>query len=274
MRAPLRTLVAGAFALSGLQTAVASELDLALVIAADISSSMTPAEQSLQRRGFVEAFRSELVHSAITKGVTGRIAVAYVEWSSADHQKLVLSWTLIDGPESANSFARQLEVEPIARGEKTSISGAIDFAASLFEMLALEPRRRVIDLSGDGPNNDGRPVTRARDDAVNKGITINGLPVMMVTEPWDWPAADVGKAEAKEQASPADLDLYFWDCVVGGTGAFVVPVRNASELISLVKTKILREVADLSYSQIVTKHVAAAAAPVCPTGSGAAGQSR
>jgi hypothetical protein len=205
-----------------------TEVDLALVIAVDISYSMDPEEQELQRQGFIEAFRSALVHDAIRRGMLGRIAVTYMEWAGSGHQEVLLPWTVIDNPESAMAFAGALAEKPIRRASRTSVSGAIDFSAKLQGESGVTAPRRVIDVSGDGPNNQGRPVTAARDEAIAKGITINGLPVMLKTPgPWD----------------VEDLDLYYRDCVIGGQGAFMVPVRERGQFVQAVKTKIILEIA-------------------------------
>jgi hypothetical protein len=205
-----------------------TEVDLALVIAVDVSYSMDPDEQELQRQGFVEAFRSALVHDAIRRGMIGRIGVIYMEWAGASDQQVLLPWTVIDNPESAMAFAGALAEKPTRRASRTSVSGAIDFSAGLLAKSGMAPTRQVIDVSGDGPNNQGRPVTAARDEAVAKGITVNGLPIMLKAPgPWDI----------------EDLDLYYRDCVIGGQGAFMVPVRDRAQFVQAVKTKILLEVA-------------------------------
>jgi hypothetical protein len=205
-----------------------TEVDLALVIAVDISYSMDQDEQELQRQGFVEAFRSSAVHDAIRRGMLGRIGVVYMEWAGADLQQVLLPWTVIDNPESAMAFAGALAEKPTRRASRTSVSGAIDFGVKLLAGSGLVPTRRVIDVSGDGPNNQGRPVTAARDEAIAKGITVNGLPIMLKT-PGAW---DI-----------EDLDIYYRDCVIGGQGAFMVPVRDRAQFVQAVKTKILLEVA-------------------------------
>ena len=139
----------------GAVAASEATLDLALVLAVDVSSSMAPAEQSLQRSGFIEAFRSPAVHKAIARGSHGRIAVAYVEWSGADEQTVLVPWTVIDGPDAARTFAAELGHKPIQQAGMTSISGVIGVGMRLFADLVDRPTRRVIDISGDGPNNDG-----------------------------------------------------------------------------------------------------------------------
>ena len=161
------------------QSRAETEVDLALVIAVDMSYSMDPDEQMLQREGFIQAFRSPDVHDSIRRGVLGRIAVAYMEWAGAGDQKVVLPWTVLDGSESATAFAERLAEAPTRRAQRTSISGAIDFGVRLLAESGFAAVRQVIDVSGDGPNNQGRPVAVARDEALASGITINGLPIML-----------------------------------------------------------------------------------------------
>jgi hypothetical protein len=206
-----------------------TEVDLALVLAVDVSRSMDDDEQRLQRDGFVEAFRSTVVHDAIRKGMLGRIAVVYMEWSGPAEQKVVIPWTLVDGPERAVKFAEHLAQAPIGRIFSTSISGAIDHGLKLLAESGVDPIRRVIDVSGDGPNNTGRVVTSARDEAVAQGVTINGLPFMLKRP------TGFGDIE--------NLDHYYQDCVIGGPGAFIVPVREARHFADAIRTKLVREIA-------------------------------
>jgi hypothetical protein len=208
-----------------------AELDVALVIAVDVSSSMEDEEQGLQREGFVEAFRSSLVHEAIANGLHGRIAVTYVEWSGTKDQRVLMPWTIIDSPERAISFANHLSYQPVRQAGMTSISGMIDHSRSLFEQLGGAPIRRVVDVSGDGPNNDGRHVTYARDEAVADGIVINGLPIMF--------------RRASGSTEVQDLDLYFKECVIGGVGSFVLPLHDPEQFAMVIRTKIMREIAGI-----------------------------
>ncbi|MEE1612892.1 DUF1194 domain-containing protein [Microvirga sp. CF3016] len=183
-----------AFLWGGAAAASETTFDLALVLAVDVSSSMAPAEQSLQRLGFIEAFRSPAVHKAIARGALGRIAVAYVEWSGADEQTVLVPWTVIDGPDAARTFASELKRQPIQQAGMTSISGVIGFSMRLFADLADRPTRRVIDISGDGPNNDGPKVGFMRDHAVAEGITINGLPIQIPGMVSAWEFGDLDRA--------------------------------------------------------------------------------
>jgi hypothetical protein len=205
-----------------------TEVDLALVLAVDISFSMDPDEQTLQREGFVEAFKSQIVHDAIRRGAVGRIAVTYMEWAGAADQRVVMPWTILDGATSAVAFADELARKPNRRAARTSISGAIDFSVKLLAEGDLAALRKVIDVSGDGPNNQGRPVTAARADAVAAGITVNGLPIAL---------------KAPGYFDLVDLDEYFRDCVIGGQGAFLVPARDKAQFRDAVKTKIIMEIA-------------------------------
>lgn len=204
-----------------------TEVDLALVIAVDISYSMDTDEQELQREGFAEAFRSPLVHDAIRHGMLGRIGVTYMEWAGAYEQHVIIPWMVLDNSESLMAFADRIASTPLRRAQRTSVSGAIDAAAKLFENSGLNATREVIDVSGDGVNNQGRPVTPARDEAVAKGITINGLPIML---------------KKPGSLDDLDLDLYFRDCVIGGPGAFMVPARERSQFQLAIQTKIILEV--------------------------------
>lgn len=228
----------------------ATEVDLALVLAVDISNSMDREEQELQRQGFVEAFRSPAVHDAIAGGALGRIAVVYMEWAANYRRNVVVPWTVIDGPEAAADFAGRLDQAPINRGPRTSISGAIDFAAELLRDSGVEAIRQVIDVSGDGANNQGRGVVQARDEALAQGITINGLPIMLkrATGYWDM----------------AELDLYYRDCVIGGVGAFLVPVRERHHFADAIRTKLIREIADRGETLI--KHAQAGPRANCMAG--------
>lgn len=206
------------------------EVDVELVLAVDVSYSMDPEEQALQRQGYVEALNSPVLIDAIKKGLNGKIAVTYVEWAGASSQEVIVDWQVIDSPDSARAFTDALQSRPPRRLYRTSISGVIDFAGPLFEKNDFRGIKRVIDVSGDGSNNQGRPVTQARDDALAQGITINGLPIML-----NRPTMGYSDVEP--------LDAYYSQCVIGGPAAFVAPVRERAQFIDAIKTKILLEVA-------------------------------
>jgi hypothetical protein len=209
-----------------------TEVDLALVLAVDISYSMDDEEQLLQREGFIEAFQSPIVHEAIARGAVGRIGITYMEWAGSADQKVIVPWRVIDGAETALAFAAELASHPTRRARFTSISGALDFSTGLLAESGLFAARQVIDVSGDGANNNGRNVSEARADVLAKGITINGLPIMLKEPRGYW---DI-----------KDLDLYYRDCVIGGVGAFMVPAREKAQFREAIKTKIVREVAGLT----------------------------
>ena len=210
----------------------ATEVDVELVFAVDISYSMDTNEQRLQRQGYVEALRSEQFLNALKSGTTGRIAVVYMQWASEYDQDVLIPWTLIDGPDSASAFADALINAPYRRAQRTSISGAIDAAMKLFDSNGFASARQVIDVSGDGPNNSGRPVTAARDEALAQGVTINGLPL-------------VGIRPYVSPADIAELDIYYEDCVIGGFDAFMVPIRDTRSFVEATRTKLVREIASL-----------------------------
>jgi uncharacterized protein DUF1194 len=228
-------LVAGLTASGAWSAHAETEVDLALVLAVDVSLSMEPDEQKLQREGFVEAFRSPEVHEAIGKGMLGRIAVTYVEWAGSGYQEVVVPWTVIEHPADGHALAARLAGSSIQRFGYTSISGAIDFSLKQLRVSGVTPVRQVIDISGDGANNQGRIVTAARDEAVAQGITINGLPLMLKRPDGMW---DID-----------NLDLYFRDCVIGGPGAFMIPVRAKHQFAEAIRTKVVREIADRPQAQ-------------------------
>jgi hypothetical protein len=203
-------------------------VDLELVLAVDVSLSMDIEEQRLQREGYVAAFRDPEIHKAIASGPNGRIAVTYLEWAGPPSQQVVLPWTVVDGARAANALADRLESTPISRARMTSISAALESSRRLLEASATRGIRRVIDVSGDGPNNAGGPVVAIRDELVAQGIVINGLPIQL-------------KMPAGFFDLP-DLDLYYTDCVIGGTGAFMIPIKERSEFLTATRRKLLLEI--------------------------------
>src|SRR6185503_6727418 len=204
-------------------------VDLELVIAVDVSLSMDLDEQRLQRDGYIMAFRDPEVHKAITSGPNGRIAVTYMEWAGPPTQQVVMPWTVIDSAQAARAFADRLEATPISRARMTSISAALQYSGHLFDSSGAKGIRRVIDVSGDGPNNAGMPVVPVRDELVAKGIVINGLPIMLKL--------------AQGFFDLAELDLYYADCVIGGTGSFMIPIKERGEFRTATRRKLLLEIA-------------------------------
>lgn len=204
-----------------------AEVDVELALMVDVSRSMGPVELEIQRRGYAEAIASDEVVGAILNGFTGRIAVTYVEWAGYGLQRVIVPWTVIDSKVSAEAVSARLTNDLSVAMRRTSISGAIDFARSEIERNEYHGLRQVIDISGDGPNNGGRPVTLARDAAVEAGLVVNGLPLMTFDDTSYW--------------SIDDLDVYYRDCVIGGPGAFVIPVTDWTEFPLAVRRKIVLE---------------------------------
>jgi Protein of unknown function (DUF1194) len=208
----------------------AVSVDVELVLAVDVSYSMDPEEQTLQREGYIGAITSREFMQALRQGMNGKVAVTYFEWAGANDQKIVMPWRLIQGPESADAVASEIARAPYRRASRTSISGALAFAMPLFEGSGYRGLRRVIDVSGDGVNNNGMPVTIVRDEVLAKGITINGLPIMLKRP-------NFGGMDIEE------LDIYYEDCVIGGPGAFVIPIKEREKFKEAIRTKLILEVA-------------------------------
>jgi hypothetical protein len=205
-------------------------VDLELVLAVDVSRSIDPDEARLQREGYVRALTDERVVQAIRSGVHGRIALTYVEWAAASLQFTVIGWTLIKDRASADAFAGKLAEAPMQSHSRTSISGAIDYSMQLFGKNGFEGERLVIDISGDGRNNDGRQAHLARNEAVARGITINGLPIINDRPTFGFPP-------------DANLDVYYETDVIGGPGAFMVVARNFEQFGEAILAKLIREIA-------------------------------
>src|SRR6516225_9807765 len=208
-------------------------VNVELIIAVDVSYSMDMDELTIQREGYAQAIVSKDFLQALRASPGTKVAVTYFEWSMSGDEKIIIPWRVIDGPESADAVAAEIMKTPVRRGSSTSISGAINFAVQLFEENPYRGLRRVIDISGDGPNNDGAPVTGARDAALAKGIIINGLPIM-VKEP-SYLTTDI-----------ENLDLYYEDCVIGGPGAFILAIKDREKFQEAIRTKLVLEVADLA----------------------------
>jgi hypothetical protein len=201
-----------------------------LVLAVDVSYSMDPDEQALQREGYALALTSREFMQALGEGANGKIAITYMEWAGQFDQRVVVPWRLIEGPESADSVAAEISAAPYRRASRTSISGGLRFARTLFDASGFHGLRRVIDVSGDGANNSGPLVVPVRDEVVAAGITINGLPIMLKR-------ANPGTMDIE------NLDVYYEDCVIGGPGAFVIPIRERAKFIEAIRTKLVLEVA-------------------------------
>jgi hypothetical protein len=205
-------------------------VDVELIIGVDVSNSMDIDELEVQREGYAQAIVSEEFLQALRTGPSKRLAVTYFDWSASTDQKIIIPWRVIDGPETADAVAREIMKTPVQKGSSTSISGAISFAMPLFDENPYRGLRRVIDISGDGPNNNGAPVTGARDAALERGVTINGLPIMVENSSYSIVNID-------------NLDLYYEDCVIGGPGSFVVSIKHRNEFKQAIRTKLISEVA-------------------------------
>jgi hypothetical protein len=224
-----------ALALGGLAARAAEPVDLLLVLAADVSRSVDSRKFQLQREGYAAAVANPKVLQAIGSGHNRRIAICFVEWSGVTNQKLVIDWSLIDGPDSARKFGDQLLELPRSFAERTSISGGIDFALGLFEKSPYQALRRTIDVSGDGTNNSGRDVTLARDEALAKGVTINGL-VILSDRPLPW--------NPEHTNPPGGLANYYRNNVIGGPGAFVITAENFESFGDAIIRKLIAEIAE------------------------------
>ncbi|ORE95250.1 DUF1194 domain-containing protein [Acuticoccus yangtzensis] len=205
-------------------------VDVELVLAVDVSWSMDLDEQRLQRDGYMNAIRDPEVIAAIRKGDWGRIAVTYVEWAGDGLQRIVVPWMIIEDFDDAEVFAAMLGDASIGRMRRTSISSALLASAELFDN-DIDGMRRVIDMSGDGPNNMGPPVADARDHVLRQGITINGLPIMIKQRI----RGDFFQIE--------NLDEYYSDCVIGGFGSFMVTIESKEQFGHAIRRKLILEIA-------------------------------
>ncbi len=210
--------------------AAADPVDVELVLAVDVSLSMSPDELEIQRRGYAAALTDNSVIQAIKSGYHGRIAVTYFEWAGSTTQRVVVPWTMVETAEDARRVADQLSSMPPISARRTSISSALEFGADLFAESEFQGMKRVIDVSGDGPNNQGAPVLAVREMIAAQGIVINGLPLMTnggMATPYD----------------VAELDRYYADCVITGPGSFVVPVNDWSQFPEAIRRKLVMELA-------------------------------
>src|SRR3954464_4202294 len=208
----------------------ATLVDTELVLAVDVSYSMDPEEQQLRREGYIEAITSRDFMDALKGGMHAKVAVTYFEWAGPFDQKIIVPWRLIDGPESAGGFANEIARPSFRAASRPSIASALQFAKPLFDASGYNGVRKVIDVSGDGANNSGPLVTMVRDDVVASGITINGLPLML-------------KRPNTFTMDIENLDIYYEDCVIGGPGAFVIPIHAREQFKEATRTKLVLEIA-------------------------------
>ncbi|CCM79241.1 DUF1194 domain-containing protein [Rhizobium mesoamericanum] len=207
----------------------AGDVDVKLVLAVDTSKSMDQEEVRIQREGYVEALKHSEFVEAVTSGPTGRIAISYFEWAGYVVPDSVIDWHLIETEKDAIAFANKLEQRPITTQRRTSISTAIAKGAAMIVSSPYSGTRQVIDVSGDGSNNSGNPVAPTRDKAVEAGLVINGLALML-----------------RPSGAPGGLDKYYADCVIGGPGSFVLPVYKIEDFAVAVRRKLVLEVSGLS----------------------------
>jgi hypothetical protein len=215
-------------------TAHAQQVDLLLVLAADVSRSVDHQKYTLQKEGYAAAISNPQVIDAIRSGPNGKIALNFLEWSGVGAQKVVIDWTIVDSAETARRFGDQLVEAPRSFADRTSISGGIEFAMAQLKRAPFQSARRTIDVSGDGTNNAGRDVRIARDEAVAEGVTINGLVILsQVQVPWN----------PEHTNPPGGLEQYFRDNVVGGPGSFVVAAEGFESFGKAILKKMIAEIA-------------------------------
>ena len=207
-------------------------VDVELVLLVDVSGSMDHEEHTVQRQGYGQALGHPDFVRAVLAGGFGRVALTYVEWAGPDRHAIVLPWTVVADEEDALRISEFLLAAPINFMRGTSISSALDFALPLFDANGFEGVRRVIDISGDGPNNMGPPVLPSRDRVLEAGITINGLPIMI-------------RPSLRAGPTSPGLDDYYRDCVIGGPGAFVLPVTELAGMAEAVRQKLILDIAGL-----------------------------
>jgi len=233
----IRALLVSIFAGAAMFPAVASaaeQVDLLLVLAADVSRSVDSEKFQLQREGYAAAISDPRVLDAIRSGRNGRVGVAFVEWSGIGSQRVVIDWTTVSDAESAKGFGDRLLEAPRSFADRTSISGAIEFAMGQFARAPFESARRTIDVSGDGTNNSGPDVTQVRDEAIAQGVTINGLVILSET-PLAW--------NPDHTNPPGGLENYYRNNVIGGPGAFVLTAQNFNSFGQAIVKKMIAEVA-------------------------------
>ncbi len=221
-------LVSWVISLAQFDYTTGTEVDMELVIAVDISQSMDKEEQEVQRAGYVAALTSQEFLDAIEVGPIGRVAVTYMEWGGVDEHFVVADWTVIQDAASAAHFASKIAEAPLRQVQRTSIASALEKSVQMVQNNQYMGLRQVIDISGDGPNNQGGSVTDMRDRMIAAGVTINGLPLMMKSNKNTWQAM-------------LNLDHYYEDCVIGGPGSFAIPVRSQEGFADAIRMKLVRE---------------------------------
>jgi len=218
-----------------LEARAAEAVDLAIVLAADVSRSVDEDEFQLQREGYARAFTNTEVLRAVQAGPNRAIAVTFVEWSGASDQKVVADWTIVRDGESGAVFASMILAPPRSFAGLTSISAAIDFSMKLFADERFRALRRVIDISGDGTSNSGRPITQARDEALAQGVTINGLTILNLHP---------NPGYIAHTQPPGGLPNYYRENVIGGPMSFLVEIEDFKSFGEAIVSKLVGEIAD------------------------------
>jgi hypothetical protein len=230
MRAFLALLLGVLLAAAPARSDVPEPVDLELILAIDVSGSVDEEEAALQRQGYLRALVHPQVIQAVSGGERKKIGITYVEWAGYHYQRVVADWTVISDKASAERFVARIAAVPISTERWTSISGAIEFAMRRFEASPYRGTRRVIDISGDGRNNNGRDLAEVRREALAKGIVINGLPIVN-DRPTRW-----GTPPER------DLDIYYRDQVIGGPGSFYIVADGFQAFANAIRTKLVREI--------------------------------
>lgn len=225
------------------------EVDVELVLAVDTSRSMDYEEVRIQREGYIEALKHKEFIDAVQTGLLGRIAISYFEWAGDVVPDSVIDWQVIENEQDAINFANKLEARPINTQRRTSISAAIAQGATMLVANSYRGTRQVIDISGDGPNNAGNPVVPARDRAMEAGLIVNGLAIML-----------------RPSGAQGGLDQYYADCVIGGPGSFVLPVHKIEDFAVAVRRKLVMEISSLAPPPTVQKTAGAQPATDCLVG--------
>jgi len=231
-------MVVAAIALAAIRSPAAGEpvgVDLQLVIAIDVSSSMDESRRRVQREGYARAIRSAEVLAAIKSGPYGRIAIACFGWASPDYQRVIVPWTIVETPADADAVAHAIEQEPLASEAGTSISAALLFSERLLRPTGIRADRKIIDVSGDGPNNSGPLLRPARASVLAGGVTINGLAIALRTK----------EERTFGPFASTTIRSYYQGCVIGGAGAFVIAVESVADFEPAMRTKLTTEIAEM-----------------------------
>jgi hypothetical protein len=239
MRAAFLALLFAVLAFAPARADNPEAVDLELVLAIDVSGSVDEEEAALQRRGYLAALVHPQVLQAISGGEKRKIGITYMEWAGYHYQRVVVDWAVISDKASAERFVSRIAEVPISTERWTSISGAIEFAMKRFEASPYRGARRVVDISGDGRNNNGRDLGEVRREALERGIVINGLPIVN-DRPTRW-----GTPPER------DLDLYYRDHVIGGPGSFYIVADGFHAFANAIRTKLVREISGTPVDGVV-----------------------